>query len=104
MTTEAIEIRVSAGTQCNGLALSILAAFTEGKEVSLSAIGPVPTSQAVKAVAVANRTLAPRGAMLVIVPSLVTRDIVDKDTHGPVPWVVCVMRLVDFISRGPGNG
>lgn len=104
MSLEPLEIRVSSGTPCNGLAQSIVNAFEEGREITLSAIGPVPTGQAVKAVAVANRTLAPRGVMLVVVPSLVTRELVDKETHLPTPWVVCLLRIVDFVGATQRKG
>lgn len=90
----ALEIRVSSSTACNALAASIVAAYSEGREVSMSAIGPVPISTALKAVCVANRHLASRGVILSVLPGLVTRAIIDTRNDGKErDWVIMVMRL-----------
>lgn len=93
-----IEIRVSSKTGCNDLAASIVIAFGEGKEILLSAIGPVPVAQAFKAVCVANRQLASRGVVFAIIPGLITKQIMDKATAQEVPWVVSVLRLRNILD------
>lgn len=98
MTRETLEIKVSAKTHCNDLAGSIVAAWNDKKDIVLSCIGPVPISQAYKAVCIANRGLASRGVMLVIIPGLVMKDLPDHDNPGKtVQWVVSKMRLRDFL-------
>lgn len=100
--TQVKEIRVSSSTPCNSLAGSIVAAYAEGKELTLSAIGPVPVATAVKAVCVANRTLAPQGVVLCIVPGLITRDIIDTRANGEKrPWVITMMRLRNLLDGRP---
>lgn len=100
-TSGSIEIRVRATTQCNALAGSVVAAYSTGKRVVLSAIGPLPVTTAVKAVSIANRTLAPRGIMLGLIPALVTRSLPDQ--HEPAsaerPWVVTLLTLVNLLDR-----
>jgi len=99
MTRETLEIKVSAKTHCNDLAGSIVAAWNDKKDIVLSAIGPVPVSQAYKAVCVANRALASRGVILTIIPSLVMKDMPDLEKPGQtVQWVVAKMRLRDFLA------
>jgi stage V sporulation protein SpoVS len=93
-----LEIRVSAKTAANSLAASICAAYNEGREIMLSAIGPMPVAQAFKAVCVANRTLASKGVMLAIIPGLITRDIHDKESNAEIPWVVSTLKLMDFFG------
>ena len=83
-----LEIRVSAKTPSNNLANSIVAAYREHKEITLCAIGPIPISQSVKAVCIANRALAASGDMLGITPGLDTKEIPDKDTGQIIHWVV----------------
>lgn len=101
MPKEILEIKVSQKTPCNSLAGSIVNAWNEGKEIVLSAIGPVPISQAYKAVCVANRALASRGVILIIVPGLVMKDMPDLKNPGQlVPWVVARMRLRDLLASG----
>jgi len=98
-----LEIRVSTKTNSQALAGSITNAYIEGKEISLAAIGPLPISQAFKAVCIANKTLASRGTLLCIVPGLESRELLDRETQKPVPWVVSVLRLMDILSRENGN-
>lgn len=99
MTRETLEIKVRAKTHCNDLAGSIVAAWNEGKEIVLSAIGPVPVSQAIKAVCVANRGLASRGVILIIIPGLVMKEMPDLENPGKtVQWVVTKMRLKDLLG------
>lgn len=93
-----IEIKVSAKTSCNALGMSIVAAYNEGKEIVLSAIGPVPVSQAMKAVCVANRSLASKGIVLCIIPGLITRVIFDKHSSQEMPWVIAIMRLRNVLE------
>lgn len=96
MIREELEIKVSAKTHCNDLAGSIVAAWNDRKDIVLSAIGPVPVSQAYKAVCVANRSLASRGVVLAIIPGLVMKDMPDlAKPGGTVQWVVSKMRLRD---------
>lgn len=93
------EIRVSSSTPCNSLAGSIVAAYGEGKEITLSAIGPQPVTTAVKAVCVANRTLAPQGVMFCIIPGLITRQIVDARADGEKrPWVITLLHLRNILG------
>jgi len=96
---EGIDIRVSTKTNPQALAGSISAAFSDGKDIRLYAIGPFPISQAFKAVCIANRALAPRGVMLGIIPGLETKELMDRESNQPVPWVISVMRLIDILSR-----
>lgn len=97
---DSIEIRVRATTQCNALAGSVVAAYSTGKRVVLSAIGPLPVTTAVKAISVANRTLAPRGIMLCVIPALVTRSLPDQHepTSAERPWVVTLLTVVDLLG------
>jgi stage V sporulation protein S len=94
-----LEIKVRSDTPPNRLAGSIYSAFVEGKNIVLTAIGPVPISQAIKAVYLANRFLAPHGVLLAIVPSMSSRNIVDKATHEEMPWVVTFLRLENIRER-----
>jgi stage V sporulation protein SpoVS len=99
MTRETLEIKVSAKTHCNDLAGSIVAAWGDRKDIILSCIGPVPISQAYKATCVANRALASRGVVLVIIPGLVMKDMPSLDEPGKtVQWVVAKMRLKDLLG------
>lgn len=99
MPKETIEIKVSQRTPCNSLGASIVIAWNEGKEVVLSAIGPVPISQCYKAVCIANRALASRGVILTIIPGLVMKEMPDlENAEKTVPWVVAKMRLRDFLA------
>lgn len=98
MSDELLEIKVRSSTPPNQLAGSIYAAYMEGKEIVLSAIGPVPISQALKAVCVCNRYLAPKGVILAIIPTLLTRPIIDKQTNESVQWVVSLLRLRNVVS------
>lgn len=93
-----LEIRVKASTHPNKLAGSIFAAFMEGRDIVLTAIGPVPISQAYKAVVVANRYLAPKGVMLAIIPGLSSRPIFDKESGTTVQWVVAFFTLRDIMA------
>lgn len=102
MPKEQLEIKVSQKTACNGLAASIVAAWREGKDIVLSAIGPVPVSQAFKAVCVANRALASQGVHLIIMPGLVMKQMPDlADPERTVPWVVAKMKLRDLLAGPP---
>ncbi len=91
------EIKVSSKVHTNDLAASITLAVSEGEDVVLRAIGPPPISQAFKAVAVANRNLAPKGIKLAIIPELVKEEIEDRDNEGKtVPWVIALFNLQDL--------
>lgn len=91
--SDLLEIKVKSSTDPNQLAASIVAAYDEGKDVTLLAIGPIPVSQAVKSVHVSNRYLASRGIMLVIVPGMENRLIYDRATDKKIPWIVITLRL-----------
>lgn len=98
---EHVEIRVRGTTQCSALAGSIVASYSSGKRVVLAAIGPLPVTTAVKAVAIANRTLAPRGIMLAVIPAMVTRalrDHRDSPTAEEKPWVVTLLHVHNLLS------
>ena len=97
-----LEIKVSKTTHCNNLAASIVNAYTQGKNIVLSAIGPVPVSQAYKATAIANRALVSRGIVLCIMPTMVMKDMPALEPpHEPVPWVVARMRLINMMEESP---
>lgn len=103
-TIEDFEIKVGAKTHPQALAASIVAAYTEGKRVRIIAIGPFPVAQAFKAVCIANRTLASRGVMLCILPGLETRQIIDRATEQPVPWVISTMQLSNLLDARANGG
>jgi stage V sporulation protein SpoVS len=93
-----IEIRVSMTTSCKDLAGSIVAAFCEGKEITLSCIGPNPVNNAVKAVCIANRTLAPRGIILNVVPGLINRKIYNQQLKKECDWTITVFRVRNLLE------
>jgi stage V sporulation protein SpoVS len=94
------ELRVAAHTLCNSLAGSIVASHAEGSEVTLSAVGPVPVRTACMAIAIANRTLASRGEVLVPIIAITERNLPDHDRPGMmIPWVVMTFRLISAFER-----
>lgn len=95
---EPLEIKVSAKTPCTALAGSIVNAYREGRDITLTAIGPVPVAQAVKAIVIANRSLFQGGTVLVPIVALITRQISDKRTGQTVPWVVTTLRLLNLLD------
>lgn len=98
-----LEIKVSSSTDPNALGGSIVAAYREGKQVFLCAIGPIPVATSYKGVVVANRILAPMGTLLAIIPGLVTREIMDRHTQKLTPWIVSLMRLRNILDRGDNS-
>lgn len=94
-----IEIKVSSRTQCHALANSIVAAYNDGKEVQIAVIGPFPIATAMKGVTIANRQLASQGVMLAIIPCMMTRQLMDKESKQNVPWVVTIMKLKNVLGK-----
>lgn len=88
-----LEIKVRATTHCNDLANSIVAAWKSGKEITVSAIGPVPVATAVKAICVANRYLISGGVLLVALPGLIMKPIKDQSTGAVIDMTVTVLKL-----------
>jgi len=99
---ELAEIRVAVSTSVPALALSIVAAYSSRRPVCVVAIGPFPLSVAFKAVCTANKTLAPRGVALAIMPGMEMRELEDLMSGLPKAWMVSTMRLVNIMGAGQG--
>lgn len=94
------ELRVAAGTGTHVLATSIVKNFEEGKRVVLSCIGVKSQSQALKAVAVANGYVAPKGFVFVMLPSFHVTRFPDKDQGCVVEKTAVRFALIKFYVGG----
>lgn len=72
-------LRVSAGSSATSLAAAISHAIYDGKPVVLRAIGAGAVNQGVKAVAIAQGFVAPRGISLLMRPGFTTVKLDDAE-------------------------
>jgi len=97
-TRKELLVRVASKTNPNGLGESIAAAYQEGYQPVLDAIGPAAVAQAFKGVCAANRFLVSEDVLFSVYPTIIEKTIQDRDTHEDVAWVAMRLRLVNIIG------
>ena len=83
-------LKASKSTEPAKLAGALAKIMREGKDVEIQAVGPVPTNQAIKGIAIARGFLAPVGVDMVCIPSFTTIQIDGEDRTAMK--ITCVKR------------